>query len=207
MQRRVEQADGDRIAFHGAEDGLEVGALHRQNLGERSSAPFVALGHDHFPHGREPVALEEHVLCAAEPGSLGPEIPTAVGVGRRIRVDPDLQVPEVVRPPQQAGEVAVQLRLHQGRLADENLAGRAIDGDPLTSLDFPAIGGKAVALFVHGDVGGSGDTRLAHPARHDGGVRGHPPAGRENGLGCNHAMKIFRIGLSANEDDLGAFPG
>ena len=98
MERRVEQPDADRIALHGAEDRLEVAALHRQQLGERLAAARLVLGHDHLAHGGEPVALEEHVLRPAEADALGAEVATAMRVGRRVGVDADPDVPQVVGP-------------------------------------------------------------------------------------------------------------
>ena len=110
VQRRVEQPDGDRVALHGAEDGLEVAALHRQQLGQRPLPPGRVLGDDHLPHGDEPVAVEEHVLGAAEADALGAEVAAPVRVGRRVGVHPHPELPDPVGPLHQPVEVAAQLR-------------------------------------------------------------------------------------------------
>ena len=54
----------------------------------------------------EPVALEEHVLGAAEPDPFGAEVAAAMGVGRRVGVHPDPQVAHLVGPLHQPGEIA-----------------------------------------------------------------------------------------------------
>ena len=73
VERRVEQPDRDREPVHRLEDRLEVRPLHRQQLGERAAPAGVIAGHDHLAHGGDPVALEEHVLGAAEPDPLRAE--------------------------------------------------------------------------------------------------------------------------------------
>jgi hypothetical protein len=89
MQRRIQEADGDRVALHRPEDGLEVAALHGEKLGQRTLSPRDVLGDDHLPHGEEPVAGKEHVLGAAQADALGAEVAPTVGVGRRVGVHPN----------------------------------------------------------------------------------------------------------------------
>ena len=73
VQRRIEQADRDREA-HRAEDADEVVALvYGRSL---ASAAFAARAgcrrEDHLAHGVDAVALEEHVLGAAEADAGAP---------------------------------------------------------------------------------------------------------------------------------------
>jgi hypothetical protein len=51
VQRGIEQPNGDRVSLHGAEDGLEITALHGKQLGQRALSPGDVLGDDHLPHG------------------------------------------------------------------------------------------------------------------------------------------------------------
>ncbi len=106
MERGIEQPDADRISLHRAEDGLEVSPLHRQQLGERLLAALAVLGQDHLPHRDQPVALEEHVLGAAEPDPLGAEVAAPVRVGRRIGVHPHPEMADLVGPLHEPGEIA-----------------------------------------------------------------------------------------------------
>src|SRR5205085_181808 len=65
VQGRIEQADGDRQAVHCLEDSLKIGALHRQQLAERSPSPALFARDDHLAHCRDPIALEELFAVAA----------------------------------------------------------------------------------------------------------------------------------------------
>ena len=71
---------------HRLEDPLEVGALHGQQLGERAPAPALVARDDHLAHRRDAVALEEHVLGATQPDSLGAEAARDARVVRRVGV-------------------------------------------------------------------------------------------------------------------------
>jgi DNA-binding MarR family transcriptional regulator len=73
VQRRVEEADRRRIALQRAEDAGEVLALIRQQLGQRAFPLLERLGEDHLAHRVDAVALEEHVLGAAEADADGAE--------------------------------------------------------------------------------------------------------------------------------------
>ncbi len=73
VQRRIEQADGDGQAAHDREQLDEVAALDRQELGQRRAAALLVVGEDHLAHGDDALALEEHVLGAAEPDALRAE--------------------------------------------------------------------------------------------------------------------------------------
>ena len=70
--------------------------------------PAVVLGDDHLAHRGEAVALEEHVLGAAEADALGAEVAAAVGVGRRVGVDPHAELADPVGPLHEAAEVAAR---------------------------------------------------------------------------------------------------
>ena len=66
MQRRVQGADGRRESFESAENSREVVALIGQKNGQGLFSIFQIVGEDHFAHGVDPIALEEHVLSAAQ---------------------------------------------------------------------------------------------------------------------------------------------
>ena len=52
VQRRVEQPDRHRQSLHRLEDALEVGLLHRLELGQRDAALDLVDGHDHLADDR-----------------------------------------------------------------------------------------------------------------------------------------------------------
>ena len=73
VQRRIEEADRRRVALQRPEDAGEIVALIRQQLGERRLPRLERLGEDHLAHRVDAVALEEHVLGAAEADADGAE--------------------------------------------------------------------------------------------------------------------------------------
>ena len=108
MQRRVEQADGDRQAVHGLEDLHEVGLLgHPQRL-EGRLLLGRRVGQDHPADDGQPVLGQEHVLGPAQADPLGPEAAGVGGVGPVVGVGPHPEVagPDLVGP----AEDGVELR-------------------------------------------------------------------------------------------------
>ena len=130
MQRRIEQADRDRQPGHDPEELDEVGALHRQELGERGAPALFVVGQDHLAHGDDAVGLEEHVLGAAQADALGAELARGAassGVSalartfsRRTRVGPAHQ--RARNRPTAAGWIV-------GTAPSMTFAGRAVEGD------------------------------------------------------------------------------
>ena len=94
---------------------------------ERVAAFLFVLGQDHRPHRLDAVALEEHVLGAAQADAFGAELAGPLGVGRRVGVRADLHRAILVGPAHHRGEVAGELRRLRGDLAGHHFAGRAVD--------------------------------------------------------------------------------
>ena len=74
MERRIQEADGHRAAVHRLVHGLEVALLIGQDLGQGLLAVLDVVGNDHLAHGLDAVALEEHVLGAAQADALSAEV-------------------------------------------------------------------------------------------------------------------------------------
>ena len=86
VQRRIEQADGHRQAVHDREQLGEIGALHRQELGKRDPPPRLVGRQDHFAHDIDALALEEHMLGAAQTNALGAERAGRPRIGRGLGI-------------------------------------------------------------------------------------------------------------------------
>src|SRR5690606_25007123 len=131
VQRRVEEADGDGQALHGGEDADEVVALEGQEFLEGRLAFIHRLGDNHLPHGGDAVALEEHVLGAAEADALGAELPGPLGIGRGVGVGADAHGAVLVGPAHDLGEVARERWADGGQFAGDHFAGGAVDRDDI----------------------------------------------------------------------------
>ena len=183
VQRRIEQPDRDRQPAHDREQIDEVGALHRQELLQRRAPARFVVGQDHLAHGDDAVALEKHMLGAAEADALGPEGPRRAGVARRVGVGANLESARRVGPTHQGRELARERGLQHLDLADEHLPGRAVERDD----DRPSCGacagdGHRLRRVVDADRARAGDAGLAHAARHHRRVRGHAAARGQDAL-------------------------
>jgi hypothetical protein len=98
VQGRIEEADGRGQAVERAEDAGEVAPLIGQQLGDGGFAAFLGVGQDHLAHRVDAVALEEHVLGAAEADALGAERHRVGDLVGLVRVGADLQAAQLVGP-------------------------------------------------------------------------------------------------------------
>ena len=204
MQRRIEQADRHRQARHDLEQFREIAALHRQQLGERGATALLVVGEDHLAHRDDAVAVEEHVLGAAEADAFGTETARDAGVGRRFGIGAHLHAPHRVGPFHDRGEFAGKFRVAHGDGAFEHLAGRPVDGDHVAFLQRPPGRDHRLARIIDADRAGARDAGLAHAARDDRGVRGHAAAGGENPFGRMHAVNVFGRRLDPHQDHFAA---
>ena len=68
------------LALHGLVDTLEVALLHGQQLGQSLLTLFHGVGADHLTDGGDAVALEEHMLGAAQADALSTQLTGLGGV-------------------------------------------------------------------------------------------------------------------------------
>ena len=132
VQRRIEEADGHGTGPHElAIHGLEVALLIRQDLRKGGLAALDGLGDDHLADRLDTVGLEEHVLGAAQADALGAELDGLRGVARGVGVGADLQLTARVGPAHEAAEVAGDSGFYGRDGLAVDLAGGAVDGDPV----------------------------------------------------------------------------
>src|SRR5688572_385758 len=214
VQWRVEQANPDRIPVHRFEDSLEVRALHRQQLRQRAASAGCVPGDDHLPHGSDAVALEEHVLGAAQSDAFGAEPAGDASVAWRICVRSDAHRPDLVRPAKELGVRLVDgsggalqiTRCHphdlarNGRqMAGKDASGCAVQRQPVAFRYLRAIYGEAASLEVNLDLLAANDGALTHTARDNRCMTCHSPASGEHGTRGYDSGKVFRGGLVAHE--------
>mmetsp|Transcript_29085 Transcript_29085/g.81397 ORF Transcript_29085/g.81397 Transcript_29085/m.81397 type:complete len:750 (+) Transcript_29085:379-2628(+) len=202
VQRGVEEADDHGQARHLAQDPAEVLLLVPLELvqGLLLSRP---LGEDRPPHGQDPGGgREEHVLRAAEADAARPELAGGRCVLGRVGVGLDPQPFEVLQQLEEAFKGAV----HGGGLArhaaEDHLARRAIDRDPVALLQGAPREGHLARTFADRHLRQAADAGLPPPSGDDGRVAGHPAAGREDALASVHPPHVVRAGLVAHQDHL-----
>ena len=86
VQRRIQQADGHGQVAHLPEQGEHVLPLEFQQLVQVTPPLVFVLGEDHGAHDVDAVAVEEHVLGAAQADALGAEFTRLGGIFRGFGV-------------------------------------------------------------------------------------------------------------------------
>ena len=164
MQRRVEQAHGDRQPVHGGQDGDEVLALDEAQLLERLGLLGRRLGQDHAAHDGQAVLAEEHVLGAAQADALGAEPARVGGVVAGVGVGPHGQVAlaDGVGPRQDGVEGGGRLGRGERHLPGHDDAGAPVERDPVPLVERDAVGrhlAVADAQHLGADDGGLAPAR------------------------------------------------
>ena len=194
-----------------------------QQLVEDDLSVLGALGQDQ-PLDELAARPEEHVLGAAQADALGPEPAGAGGIRRVVGVGPHLHPAVLVgggHQPVDGGdhraalvdghgalEVAHDGGGAHGDLAEEDLAGRAVDGQGVALAHDGAVGGgELLGLGVDLEGLGAAHAGAAHAARDDGRVRGLATTAGEDAGRRDHAVQVVGVGLAAHEDDGGARRG
>ena len=201
VQRRVEQAHGDRQAGHDGEQFNEIGLLERRDLRQRQTAAGLVIGQDHLAHGGDAGVVEEHVLGPAQADTLGPEATSRLRIQRRLGIGAHLQASDLVGPGHQGLEITGQLRLDHGHGPVKHLALRAVDGDDVAGPEGTATGGEGPGPVVDRQLIDAADAGPPHAARHHSGMAGHAAPRRDDAAGRMHAVDVFRRSLLAHQDD------
>ena len=201
VERRIQQTDHDREAVHDPEESFEIAALEGEESIEGVLALYAVPGHDHLPHDRESILLEEHVLRAAKADPLCPQVAGPARIVGVIRVRPHLEGAELVRPTQQLAEPGVlEVRYDGRKRAKVDFSAHAIDGD-LSALADREIPDPRLAVdqvdleSLHPD-----DSRLAELARDQRRVAGPSPPAGDDPLRREHTVNVVGPRLGPDHD-------
>ena len=199
VERRVEQADGDREARHRLEDPLEVGLLDREEPVERGAAGTLVAREDHLLDDGQPVRRHEHVLRPAEADPLGAELAGLGGVLRRVGVRPHAEPADRVGPAEDGLEVLVDRGRDERHRADDHAARAAVDREvvALAELDLPEA--HRACAEVDRERLAARHARLAHAAGDDRRVRGHAAVRGEDAARVDEAVDVVGRRLPPDE--------
>ena len=218
VERRIEETDRCRQTVEGLEDAGEVFALIRQQLGECGFPVSQVVGENHLTNGVDAVSFEEHVLRAGQADALRTERDGVFGLLGIVGVGPNLHAGGFRAPVHQLLETLEFLR-RSGRIVTMQHAGDdfgrsgfeftgvndaagAINGEEVALLESLAADGYGLLIIVDLQGSGSADADLAHLAGNECGVGRHPTASGQDAVRSDHAAKIFRTGLVADEKNL-----
>ncbi len=127
VQWGVEQTDCHSEAIHSLEDSFEIATLHGEKFSESSTSSFFVGCEDHFTHGFDSVAFEEHVLCAAETDALCAKLAGLSGIVRRIGVGANESLGVFCSEVHDCSEVAADFGFGSGHQIVIDIAGRAVE--------------------------------------------------------------------------------
>ena len=199
VQRRVKQTYRDGTTTHDAENALKVAALHGQQLGKRRTAVARVGGEYHLAHGADAVWVEEHMLRADKTDTLRAEVQRSLGVGGRVGVGANAQCAYLVRPAHDGGELPRDLDGDGGYFAEVDMAGRAVDGEPVALAHKRFIGGEVFLVLKNAKLTAAGHAAGADLTGDDGGMAGASAVRREYALGGVHALHVLGARLVADE--------
>ena len=205
VQRRVQITDGHRALTHDAVHRLEVTLLERLDLGQSSLALFHGTGADHLTDSLDAVLREEHMLGTAQADALSTQIHCLLCIARVIRIGHDQQLTSCVSPAHEAVEVLVAGSGDGCDLLAVDVAGGAVDGDPIALDELVAVDLEGLSLFVDLDlvvVAAAGDAAGAHTTSNNGCVAGHAAADSQDALRNLHTDDVLRRGLQTDQNDL-----
>ena len=201
VERRIQEADGDGSAFERFVESLEVALLHGQELGKSLFSLLDGVGDDHLAHGHDSVGLEEHMLGAAEADAFRAEGTCLTCVLGSVGIGPDLQCAVLVRPCHDPAEIARDGSVDGGNGFAVDVAGGAVEGDPVALMEGLAAERENFLVLVDDDVAAAGNAAGAHAARNDRRVGGHTAADGEDALCIVHALDVLGRGLETDEND------
>src|SRR5271156_372710 len=215
MQRRIDQADGDRESVHGFEDADEVATLERKQLVQRLDASLPIVRQDHLLNGTLALVTlfgmleigEEHVLGAAQPDALGTEFASFARILRRVRIGADAQATDAIGPLHQYFVRLGQGRHNQWHRAFVDHAFTAVESDPLAFFNGLAACRHFLRRVVDFQFLRANDATLAPATGHHGGVTGLAARGGEDALRDRHATDIFGAGLATHQNNFLTFGG
>ena len=194
VQRRVEQPDRDRQARPSprrSPRSRPAGSAAACRARARRSSSLG--GHDHLAHDREPVLGHEHVLGAAEADPLGAEL---ARLAPRPRACPRSRAPSggAARRPS-SRIVSKSSLICGGTRSTAPTITRPVPPSIVITSPSPSSCPPIVAVFaacVDRERLAAGDARLAHPARDDRRVRGHPAVRGQDPLRGDHPVDVVR---------------
>src|SRR5262249_55395979 len=139
------------------------------------------------------------------------------GLTGQVGVGADAQLADRVGPLHQLGELLIDprlLRVHRlvdehlhnftrlaGHLAGDDLAGEAVDRQPVALLEYLIADRDSAFVVVDVQGAAADDADLAHLPADERGMAGSAAEGRQNAIGRLHAADVFRAGFTTHQDD------
>ena len=201
MQRRVKQADADRLTLHDPENLFEVIDLHRDEPFKRRCPALGSLGKDHLAHDRQTVCVEEHMFGPAESDPFGHEGPGNLRLCRSVTIRANADIARIICPAEKCLERVIERRFKEPRCAREQCTLGAIECDSVTFGQGLTISQRqGLGLATDRDPLSPNDTWQTKSAGNHRRVAGHAaPFGHDRNRGM-HSANVPGGRLASDQD-------
>ena len=221
VKRRIKQTNRRGQSFKSREDASKVLTLIRKEFRDRGFAVGEVVREDHLTNGVDAVTFKEHVFRAGEADALRTECDGVLRLLRSVGVRADLKAGGLGAPAHELVEALELLSAlsclvsadHAGddlgmsgfELASVNDAAGAVDGEIVTFIEGLTCNGDRLLVVVDVESSGTADAHFTHLTGNKSRVGGNATARGEDAFRSDHATKIFRAGLIADEENLLTF--
>ena len=202
MERRIQQANGNRKPLHDAEQVNKVLTLIGQKFCQCGTTALLCFGQDHLAHRDNTFRIKEHVFGPAKANAFCPETTRSFGLFRGLGVGADFKATQGVCPFHKLREITRKIGLKGRDFAQHDFAGCAIKGDYVPFLKGHTARHHGFVGVVDLDRTRTANARCTHATCNHGCVAGHAAARCQNALRGMHARDIFRACFDAHQNDL-----
>ena len=127
VERRIQEPDGNRVAFQSFVQSFKVALLHRFDLSQSSFSFFNGVRADHFTECCDSVSFEEHVLGTAQTDTFSAQFTSLLCVSRCICIGTNLQSSVLICPAHNTTEGTSDRSIYSRDDTVIDVTGRTID--------------------------------------------------------------------------------
>ncbi|SRR5690554_710478 len=201
MQRRIEETDGHRQAFHRFENADKVIALVGKDFRQCLFPALFVASKDHLTHSVNAVTLKEHVLSTGQTNTLSAKVQSGLGVLGCVCVGSDSQCSILIGPGHERSEVAAHLSFNHRYLTDDYFTGCTVQRNPVPFFQDGTAECESLICFTDLSSGTAGYTALTHTTGNYRSVGGHAAPGSEDTLSNVHTANVLWRCLVADKDN------
>ncbi len=217
VQRRIEQADGNRMSCHDRQGFHDVFFDVAVQFVQRGFTFFMAVADDHFTQQEQrlfAVFSIKHVFRTEKSDAGGAETHCLQGICRGFHIGANVHLFHLVHNFHQFAVrcVFIDVDRYQRQCTFVHEACGSVQADPVAFMQHLPVAGTEGAVFnIDLDVVAAHDAAFTPAARNECRVRGHTAFAGQNGFRSMHTFHVFRGSFVAYQDDrrffLGKFDG
>ena len=202
VERRIQEPDGNRVAFQSFIQSFKVALLHRFDLSQSSFSFFNGVRADHFTECCDSVSFEEHVFGTAQTDTFSTQFTSLLRISRSICIGTNLHGSVLVCPAHNSAECTSDRSINSRDDTVIDVTSRTVDRDIVAFCEGLASQFKLLVFFVHLDVAATGYAASTHTTSNNGSVRSHTATNSQDTLRSLHTGDVFRRSFQTNQNNL-----